>query len=99
MSTSTIRIRKKVVELIPQSTKEGQEASARAVWDSVDLRPERLELLDLEREWERLVDELETPNMAQLREDPLYWSAPQPPRGEKLSRGHPGSGSLGIPGS
>ncbi|MFB9476418.1 hypothetical protein ACFFR3_43590 [Nonomuraea salmonea] len=72
----------KVVELIPQSTKEGQEASARAVWDSVDLRPERLELLDLEREWERLVDELETPNMAQLREDPLYWSAPNPPRGE-----------------
>lgn len=72
----------KDVDLIPQNTDDQQEQSAQVAWDSVDLWPDRLDLLDQEREWERLTNELATPTMAQLREDPLFWSAPSPPRGE-----------------
>ncbi|WP_326829282.1 hypothetical protein OIE13_34625 [Streptosporangium sp. NBC_01810] len=70
------------------------------IQSSPDLREEFLNqalpstgVEDLQREWTRIVRNLTEPTPIQFYEDPLFWSAPNPPRESQLLAGLPIRGS------
>ncbi|MEV0380515.1 hypothetical protein [Nonomuraea sp. NPDC050643] len=73
----------KDVELIPQESLDQYPYYEEVRREHTTQPIPAMETLDLQREWDRIVNELTEPTPIQYYDDPLYWSAPNPPPGDR----------------